>query len=319
MAVPTLISIVPSAGHPGGKELIRIEGSNFELPPAPPATGYVGGSSPGTVEIEIDGRLASDVKVWTSGLVTCLVPPYLGEPSELSASPGLSVDVVIRNLTGPEEDTFVGAFSYARADLSRSDGTLKAVMRKLIRDLRRQVLDYIAFATQIDFDGDTTDTLDIVELAQIPALALFGPSIEEDKYYRSTAPQSSQDVAQLEYTKKQAPRTSRLSFDATLTAQDVGELAQLEQEFIGFFQRNPRLSVDADTTDPSAGTVEYEMFLLTGPSRGGTVNTNDVYSATATFEIRGVQIDADEGTQIEWGKMLDDPPDVDVTYEQQGS
>jgi hypothetical protein len=317
MAVPTLTSITPSDGHPGGKELVRIEGTNFELPPAPPATGYVGGGYPETVEVEFDSRLASEVKVWTSGLITCLVPPYRGDPSLLSASPGLDVDVTIRNLTGPEEDTFTDAFTYKRTNLARPDGALAHVVRSLVLELRRQVIDYVAGATQIDFDGDTTDTLDIVELAKVPALALFGPDVQEDKYRRTSKKENVQNVGTLEYEKKRLSRTSIVSFDATLTGRGLGELTQLETEFIQFFSRNPKLAVDRDSTDPSAGLVEFDMFLNSGPSRAGAANADDVYSATATFAIHGVPIDADDGTRIEWGKMMDDPPDVDVTYEQE--
>lgn len=311
--------MTPSFGHPGGKELVRIDGADFELPPAPPATGYVGGSSPTTVEIEFDGEPADEVKVWTSGLITCLVPPFRGDPSALSASPGLAVDVTIRNLTGPEEATFVGAFTYQRPDFSRADGPLRHVLRTLIRGLRREVIDYIAFATQVDFDGSTGDGLDVVELAQIPALAIFGPSISENKFRRTSERESTQDLGLLTYTKKRRPRISDLSFDVTISARGMMELLHLMQELTVFFERNPYLEVDADTTDPSAGRHSFDMFLETGPNRTGSANTDDVYSASATFSIRGVPIDADDGTQIEWGKVLDDPPEIDVTYEQQES
>jgi len=317
MATPTLTSITPSSGHPGGRFLVRIEGSGFELPPPPLATGYVGGSAPETVEVEIDGRLADEVKVWNDSLITCLVPAYRGEPSLLSASPGLSVDVTIRNLTGPEEDTFVDAFTYARPNLARADdGPLRHVLRTLDREMRRQVLDNIAYATQIDFDGDTSDVLDIVEIAKIPGIALFGPDITEDKYYRTSEREETRDLVGFEYEKKRVPRVNILSFQATLFARGIGESSHLIQEFLTFFRRNPRLEVDRDTTDPTAGMVEYEMFLTNGPARSGGANNDDVYSFTATFLIRGVPIDADEGTQVEWGRVLDDPADVDITHEE---
>lgn len=318
MAVPTLTSITPSSGHPGGRELVRIEGTNFELPPTPAATGYVGGSCPETVQVEVDSEFATEVKVWTSELITCLVPSFRGEPSALSASPGLSVDVLIRNLTGPEEDTFADAYTFARANLARTDGALKHVLRTLVLELRRQVIDYIVFATQVDFDGDTADTLDIVELAEIPALSLFGPDITEDKFRRSSERPTVQNVPTLEYERKRTPRVFTISFEATLTARGVMELAQLTTELVNFFTRNPKLSVNKDTSDPTAGRVEFDMFLNSGPSRTGSANADDVYSATASFAIHGVPIDADEGTRVEWGKMLDDPPDVEMSYEQKG-
>jgi len=317
MAAPTLTSITPSSGHPGGKEIVRIEGTNFELPPAPPVTGYVGGSSPETVEVEIDGEMADEVKVWTSELITCLVPPYRGDPSALSASPGLAVDVVIRNLTGPEEDTFAGAYTYARPSMARADGPLRHVLRTLVRQLRREVLDYIAFGTHVDYDANTGDALDIVELAQNPALALFGPDISENKFRRTSESENSQDIPALTYTKSRVYRICDLRFDVTITARGMMELTHLMQEFLSFFRRNPLLEVNADTTDPSAGRYGFDMFLDSGPSRAGGANNDDVYTASASFVVVGVPIDSDEPTQVEWGKVMDDPPDVEVTYEQQ--
>ena len=316
MAVPTLISVTPDEFHPGGRQLVRVEGANFELPPAPPATGYVGGSDPVTVEVEVDGRAAEEVKVWSSTLLTFLAPAYRGDPSALASSPGLAVDLTIRNVTGPEEDTFAGAVAYSRPSLARADGPLKHVVRTLLRELRRQVIDNVAMATQVDFDGDTADALDIVELAAIPALALFGPDIQEDRFRRTSQREATSDIPSLTFSKNRVPRVCQLGFEATLTARGAGELQQLTQELIDFFNRNPRLEVDADTADPTAGQRAFDMFLDSGPTRVGTANADDIYSANATFTVHGVPIDADDGTQVEFGYMLDDPPDVDVSMEE---
>lgn len=295
---------------------MRVEGTGFELPPAPPATGYVGGSDPVTVEVEVDGRAASEVKVWSATLLTFLAPAYRGDPSALVASPGLAVDLTIRNVTGPEEDTFAGVLAYSRPSLARGDGPLKHVVRSLIRELRRQVIDNVAVATQVDFDGDTADALDVVQLAEIPALALFGPDIQEDRFRRTSERKATSDVPSLSYSKTRVPRVCQLGFEATLNARGVGELQQLQQELLTFFQRNPWLEVDLDTSDPSAGVRSFDMFLDSGPARIGSPNADDIYSASATFTIYGVPIDADDGSTVESGYMLDDPPDVDVSSEE---
>lgn len=318
MAIPTLTGITPSSGHPGGKELVRIEGTNFALPPSPPSSGYVGGSYIETVEIVINGLPATEVKVWTDQIITCLTPAYRGSPSDLSADPGLSVDVIIRNIGPPEEeDTFLDAFTYKRTDLARGDSSLTHVVRQLIRELRRQVIDYVVVGSHIDFDGDPSDALDMVELAEIPAISLFGPDISEDKFRRSPKQPSTQEIGSLEYSKKREPRICILGWSITVTAKGQIEGLNLSNELVEFFNRNQRLVVDVDSTDPSAGTVEFDMYLVDGPSRSGSANDDQVASYTARFEIHGVPIDSDEGTRIEWGKMLDDPPDIETSYEQE--
>lgn len=308
MAAPTITTIVPAYGHPGGKELVTVEGTGFALPASPPASGYVGGDSAATMQVEVGGRLATDVRVFSATLLTFLSPAYRGNPSLLSSSPGLLVDVVVRNIGPPvEETTYEDAFAYRRTDLTRTDGPIKHVVRTIIRELRRQVIDYTVTGTVVDFDGSPDDSLDIVELAQIPALALFGPTITEDKYRRSSEIQSSQNLVSYSYTKTRIPRTCTLGFTATLTARGAGEIQHLIQELMDFFVRNPRLTVQSDPDDDDSDEIELDLFLTDGPSRTGTANDSSVYSATATFEVKGLDIDADSGTRIEWGRVVEDP------------
>jgi hypothetical protein len=310
MATPTLTSITPSSSKPGGKQVVQIVGTNYDVPTIP-ATGYVGGDPDETVQVLIDGRLATQVKVWASTLLTCIVPSYRGDPDSLTADPGLDVDVVIRNVGPPVESaTFTDAFTYKRTDHTRTvDGPMKHILRTLRGEVRRQILNNVVFATSVDFDGDTSDTLDIVELAQIPGIALFGPSISEDKFRRNSERPATSDTGTLEYTKTRIPRVNILTFEATLVARDMGELMSLSQDVLDFFNVNTELVVDKDPEDADEGTVEYDMFLTDGPSRSGSSNTSDVYSATFTFTIHGVTIDGDEGVQIEWGKMVEDTDD----------
>lgn len=310
MATPTLTSITPSSSKPGGKQVVQIVGTNFDVP-AVPATGYVGGDPEETVQVLFDGRLATQVKVWASTLLTCIVPSYRGDPSLLTADPGLDVDVEIKNVGPPEEsDTFSDAFAYKRTDHTRSvDGPMKHILRTLRGELRRQILDNVVFATSVDFDGDTADTLDIVELATIPGIALFGPSIAEDRFRRNNDKPTTSDTGTLEFTKTRIPRVSILSFEATLVARDMGEMSSFMQDVLDFFNVNTELVVDKNPEDVSEGTVEYDMYLTDGPNRSGSPNTSDVYSATFTFSIHGVTIDGDEGVQIEWGKMVEDTDD----------
>lgn len=311
MATPTFTQIDPAFGHSGGKQLVRITGTNFELPTVP-TSGYVGGDTPETVQVEIDGELCTEVKVWQATELTCLTPAYRGSPSVLNADPGLSVDITIRNIGPPiEEDTFAGEFAYRRADLTREDGPLRHIERTLIREMRRQIIDNVVPATTVDFDSSTGDALDIVELAEVPAISLFGPTIREDRFRRESEKPTTDDEPSLEYTKTRLPRVSMLTYTMTVTARDKGELLHLDQEVLDFFNRNPQLSVDIDTTDPSAGRVEFEMFLDEGPARGGSANSSNIFASEATFTIHGISIDGDAGTQIEWGHMVDEVDDIE--------
>lgn len=310
MAEPWIDSISPNTGLPGGRYLLTIIGGDFELPPSPPVAGFVGGGVPETVRIEINGERAAAVKVWTDGLITCLAPAFRGDPALLSAAPGLDVDVVITNLTGPESATYDGAFTYARQDFTRGDGPLAHVLRTLLREFRRQVLEYIAFSTQVDFDGSTADLLDVIELSRVPAIGLFGPKISENKFRRSCERPVSRDEPNLEFSVYRGPRVVDMEFEATIHAKGETQAAHLAEEFVQFFERNQRLSVDRDPDDASKGRVEFDMFLTDGPSRSGSPNDSDVLSYSATFRIEGVSIDADSPIAIDWGSITADSPEA---------
>lgn len=317
MVAPTLTSISPDYGKPSGKYLLTITGSNFELPPDPPTEGFVGGEPPVSMEVEINGRPCSNVWVFTDTILTCLAPAYRGDPDLLSSDPGYPVEVVLRNVTGPEETAYPDAFTYKRADLTRGDGVLRFVVRTLIKELRRQVLDNVAISQAVDYDASTGDQLDIVELAGIPGIALFGPNIVEDKFYRNSVKRQARNLTSLEYTKYNVPMVGTIRFDVTLTGSSSGELLNLAQEFILFFRNNRQLEVLSDSSDPDSEYVRFEMFLIDLPSRSGQANEHDVREMSASFEIRGVPIDEDQFMAIEWGKIIDDPADVELSTEQE--
>jgi hypothetical protein len=315
MATPTFTSITPDTGLPGGKYLVTIVGTNFELPPAPASTGFVGGTYPESMQVEIDGRLAQDVKVYSSSLLTCVVPSYRGDPDGLSVTPGVAVDLTLRNVTGPEEDTFTGVFTFTRQDYTRAFGSLAHVVNTLISELRRQVLNNVAVSTSVDFDGDTANALDIVEIAETPALALFGPSIVENKFRREQKGSAVQDIPNLEFTKKSRASIADLSFELTVVSNSPIELLQLNQEVIRFFERNQFLEVPQDSDNPNDGDVEFDMVLVSWPTREGNANNSDQHNQSSTFEIRGVLIDEDTAEIIDSGYTTDDPADVSFTYE----
>lgn len=313
MATPTLTSITPDSGHPGGNYLVTIEGTNFEPHPSPAATGPTAKSLVRSVEVEIDGQAAGDVRVYSSTKLTCLVPKFLGDHTALSADPGYTADVVIRNIGPPiEQDTFVDAFAYQRADLTRNDGVLRHVIGELVLMMRREIISNIALSTHVDYDSTTSDNLDIVELAGIPGISLFGPDITEDVDRRHVAQRTVIDTATGEFVKYRRPRFCKVAFEATLHGQTSGEAIALATEFTNFFSNNVNLVIDADPGDPSAGTVSIPMFLTSDTSRSGTSNESSTFDMIATFELHGVEIDADDRVPVRWGRRLGDPADVNA-------
>jgi len=315
MAVPTFTSCTPATGHPSGRYLLTLVGTDFTVPPAPAATGVATGPTE-TVQITINGRLATDVRVYSSALITCLCPQFKGEPSDLSHSPGYACDIVISNVGPPVESvTETDGFAYQRPDFTRTEGVLRNVVRTLVLDLRRQVIENVQTSRQVDYDAATGDGLDIVELAGVPGIGLYGPDMQPDNTRRHVARRPSSSLATFEYTRYQAPVYKRLAFEATLHAENLEEYLALATEFVLFFKNNLDLEVLSDDQDPTSDYVDIPMFLTSDPSRAGVADESSTITGVASFELHGVEIDADDRVPVRWGRVLQD---LDTDLEIQG-
>lgn len=306
-----ITSISPAVGHPGGGFLLVISGSAFSVPVVTAPTTLPDAGPAATMAVTVGGRTATQIEVWDSGLLTCLCPSYRGDPATLSADPGVDVDVVVTNLGPPAEATTVNdGFTYRRTDLTRDESELKHVLRWLVLELRRQVIENVVITTHPDYDGTTADGLDIVEMAKIPGIALFGPRLLSDTARQMRGNQAVQDLTSLEFIESKPHRARKLGFTATLVGETAIELLQLEQEFEAFFQRNGALAIPRDTGDDTSEAVDFPIFLTSPPDRTGAAGSSGTVSASAQFELHGVELDADGGIRVRWGEILGDPADL---------
>jgi hypothetical protein len=317
MAAPTFGAITPAVGHTGGQYVCKVTGSDFKLPPAPPATGYVGGSWTPSMEIEVNGRPATDIRVYTTGLLTFIMPAFRGAPGDIGT--GVDVDLVLRNLDPVEETTEVDGFQYKRTNIARGDSILAHVVRTMINDIRRQIVDNVAVSTAIEYDADTGAAIRKVEIAGTPAIGLFGPALRENVIYRQPRRPPVQNVGALTFDRYREAFVADILFDFTIFTKGDGarrDLLNLQNLAILFFRNKYSLTVDVDSSDPAAGTEELQLWLTVPPSVDSSANASGLLSATGSFEIRAVPLDHDDWLAIERGYMLDDPPDLNITAEQ---
>src|SRR5215831_3609508 len=143
MAVPSIASITPSAGPSAGGFLVEIAGSGFQLPGG--GQSRLASSALASVRVLLGGRPARDVRVYTAGRLSCVVP---------SGSPG-AIELVVQNLDTdglpipgemarqPDGFTYVAQSLTAEADLTR-------LVRALLRELKTQVLSNVVLTVQTD-------------------------------------------------------------------------------------------------------------------------------------------------------------------------
>jgi hypothetical protein len=314
MAAPTFTSISPSSGNPGGKYLVTIQGTDFEQHPDPPATGQTSGVLTPSMTVKFNGVAATQVYVYSTTLLTCIVPAYEGSVASLET--GADVDIILTNIGPPEESvTETDGFNYSRNDLTRN-GTLQRIIRFLLQKMKREIIANIMPFTSVDYDKTTGDTLNIVHLAETPGIGISDIDILDDPDYRDNDKVETTSGG-TDYIYYDNTPFSRIVFTASIVSQgDPVEHFNLSQDFITFFKRNKILYIIKDNNDVTKGYVELPLYLLSKPSFGGVPNASDIILSNATFEIRGVAIDEDDLIPVKSGKILDDPADIEISSEQ---
>lgn len=183
MAIPTITDITPSTGPAGGRTAVKITGTNFAIPPDPPANTHWAQ----TVQVLFNGVPAEQVLPYGDDLVACVVPPYLG--SFLITDPptnSVQVDVTLKNLdpdTGEpvsgEEVTVVDGWTYTRGAVTDND-VLNWVSDYFGLHMQRQTIDNIVvMAAHPDWDPDQGTYS--VEIQKVPAIVLV-PRVERRQF-----------------------------------------------------------------------------------------------------------------------------------------
>ena len=287
MAVPTITTVSPLIGWTGG-QVIKITGTNFNVPVIPAATtGKLPPPLP-TVEVKFGAVVGSAVRVISSTSLEVKTP---------IADAGL-VDVTVTNLDSSgvaipgETVTNVDAFTYA-LPLLTDQPCFDRINMQLLIELKRQVFDNVSMGTHIDFDDDIGGSLDVTALAKLPALVVSGPDISyADGEYRSNSPLEI-TIDSDTFEEHRAPLTVNLEYQINVIAEYNSQLISLQTLVLQFFERNTKLIVIRDPADLSKGTIDFEMAWEIGTTFRNVSKPNDdnIKSYVGNILIRGVIIE----------------------------
>ncbi len=288
MAVPTISSVTPTEGPTGGEIIVEIAGTNFRLPDPPVATGPVPVPEFTTVEILFGTVAATRSAALSATLAIARLPIH---------DPEL-VDVTIRNLDNDgdpiagETVTSADAFTFERPQIAggvESDGRIQNVVKRFVLELRRQIIEEVVHTWNVDWTDTPDDVLRETRIAKLPAILLIGPTGQLNRFFRSSARRRIQESEEL--VKLRLPAlTMDLEFDVGVVANHTGQALRLLELVAQFSNRNPWLTCDRDPTDPSAGTIRYELDLTSAPNFERRANASNVRDAILTFVVRGVDV-----------------------------
>jgi len=280
MPPPSIIRVSPRSGPTSGSLLIEIVGAGFQLPALEAGDAPAPNSS---VAVRVGPRPAREVRVLAADRLTCIVP----------AGDAGAVDVVIENLDAsgepiPGEQVIApGAFAYVRPLLT-TEADLTRLVRTLLQELKRQVLDNVVLTVHTDFDVGTGAELQLAQIARLPGLVLVGPELAENRFFSiNQLPEIQTEPGQ--FAQRRAPYTVDLGFTVIGVSDHTTELLNLMAATQLFFHRNPYLELDRDPANPDAGQVRYEMDI----ARDGDLkvtsqpNESNVRSFSGRFVVRG--------------------------------
>jgi IPT/TIG domain len=282
MPVPSITSVTPSFGPTGGGLLVEISGAGFQLPVQPNASGPTTPPPP-TVRVLVGGRPARDIRVLAADRLTCIIPA--GDPGP--------ADVAIQNIDAsgapiPGELLIaVHAFTYVRPPLT-TEADLTRLVRTLLQELKRQVLENVVLTVQTDFDDAASTEIHLAQVAALPALVLLGPELTQDRFLSvNQRPELATGPGQ--FAQRRAPYTVDLGFTLIGVSDHTTELLNLMAATQLFFHRNLFLGMDRDPANAAAGRVRYEMTITTGGDLKVTSQPNEsnVRSFSGSFVVRG--------------------------------
>ena len=285
MAVPTLIAIEPTAGPSSGGDLVRLRGTGFAA----------------RVQVLLGGAVATVLHVREAG----------GESFADVRTPAhapTAVDIVLRNLDTndvpvPGEDAVLpGAYRFLRAPMVR-EADLTRVVRALLRELERQVIENVSASVALDYDDTPADGLNVVAMAKLPSLVLSGPRVIENRFFSTNEPHEDTVTGPSgpELVRRRPPFTVNLGFTLTAASDRTVELLNLLAATATFLNRNRWLVLDRDPSDPSRGTVRWEMDP-DGEIRTRLDGEGEVRVFTCGLAVRG--FDLDEGLPADIGKAV---------------
>lgn len=287
MAVPIIITVTPTSGGTGGRNLVELKTNNLRLPPEPSTTGPVNAGVQETVRVFFGDVQATGVQVISHARCLCITPSHVTG----------TVDVKVQNIDDNgdvivgEEATKANAYTFARPRLTgKSDLTF--LVQALILDLQKQVLKNTVLTTHTDYDDTTEDFLNIAALSEMPALILIGPTITENRFYSLNQVRETVTIGGVQL--RRVPYTVDLQFTVIGVAELTVQLLNLMAATLQYVNRTRYIEVDCDPNDPSAGTTKYELdFPDTGaePSVNTRISESNIRTFGATLLIRGFDLE----------------------------
>ena len=184
------------------------------------------------------------------------------------------------------------------------ESDLTRLVRKLLRQLKTEILENTSITVAVDYDDTTADGLDIVAIATLPSLVLSGPRLRENRFFATNEPVEL--LVPGSYAKQWDQfgpvHTVDLGFTITGASRSTVELLNLMAATASFLNRNRWLELNRDPNQADAGTVRFEMDPES-ELRTHLNGADGVRAFTCGLVVRG--FDIDEGELLGRTRLVD--------------
>jgi len=290
MAVPTIDTIAPTEGAPTGGQVIEINGTNFQMPPAPPAEGVVPIPAP-TVRVTFAGVAAPVVAVVSETRLFVRVP-RISMPVVSGLTQGsLAADVVVENidtdgvLIPGETVTLAGGYTYQRPRLgTAAESSLASVVRQLLRRLKSEVIGEVILSMHTDYDRDTGTIA--TDVAVVPAMVLVGPTLTKNTIFTENAP-TTNIFGNDEFGERRRAIYFDVGFDVILITQSDVQLLNLMELTTTVIDRSSAFQFSSPAL-PAGFQLNLEWTDGLAVSKQTNQLNSNVRVAEGTFTIIGL-------------------------------
>jgi hypothetical protein len=308
VGVPTVSSITPAIGLASGDSTVAIVGANFNT--ATDATAgelgecgpYVPGA-PTTMQVLFGGVASPNVQVWSSTSLSALLPPGTPGPATVTL---VNIDQTTGLPIGGESVAVPNGFTYqAPIHTSEYESDFTRAIKTLLSLFSTQLGIDVSLAVNTDYDATTGDELHVTQFAKLPGLVFVGPTTRENRFYSTNQQPTFDDgtisdedgVSPAGFLETRVPYTIDIVFEVYGVSDTKGEVFNLESNFVMAMHRNKWLVMNRSATDPTKGSVRYEMdFEPQGQPKNTTVpNNSNIRAWMASIVVRGFNIEAFSG------------------------
>ncbi|MCU0659602.1 MAG: IPT/TIG domain-containing protein [Polyangiaceae bacterium] len=285
MAAPVLQSIQPAQGPTSGGDVVLLRAMHLA-----PRVRVSFGSVEAQVLVQHEEIGAFSLQVRTPA-----------HPDGVVAVRLENLDAVGAPIPG-EVAVLAAAYRYQRPVLVQ-EATLTRLVRQLLRELKRQVLENVSLSVNLDFDDTPEDGLNVIALGKLPSLVLTGPRLRPNRFYASNVPVERvvAGPSGLDLQRQRPPLTVDVEFSVTGASTSTIELLNLSTGLAAFFNRTRWIELLRDPGQPDAGSVRWEMDAL-GELRTDLDGKDSVRAFSWGLVIRG--FDLDEGLPFDLGRAV---------------